>query len=375
MSLGDSSIGDYLPNNIEIEKVLLGALLNKNSYVEDVIDFLRPNHFFLPLHQKIYELILKIVDSGGTANPITIKNYFNNDDVFLESKIKPFDYLIDITYAANIVINVVEFAVQVTELATRRDIIDIAEKAINKAKEENSEISSLDRVEYVEQKLFNLAFEGVQGSNFAPIEFALKSAINKVEDLRSKKSNISGVTTGFYEIDDITSGLQDSDLIIIAARPSMGKTSLAINIAINCANYFKSIDKSVGFVSLEMSSEQVATRMLSIQTGISGNKIRSGHIGGPDEFRNLTSASAEISKYPIFIDDTPALSISSIRTRARRMRRRNNLGLLIVDYLQLIKATIGSRDVNRVQEISEISQGLKAIAKELKIPVIAFKSS
>lgn len=365
-----------MPNNIEAEQALLGAFLNNNEHIEKVIDFLKPESFFSPMHQKIFKLIAKFVEKGSIANPITLKSYFKDEEL-LDHAVNSFDYLVKLVADSQVVVDVTNLSRHVYDLAIRRQLISIAEDAINGSHIEDPDISAGDRIEEVEQKIFNLVNHGERNGNFSQIKESIKGAIERIRDVKKRGKSISGVSSKLVELDKITSGLQNSDLIIIAARPSMGKTALAINIALNAADYFCEEHKdsqektpAVGFISLEMSSEQIATRILSIKTGIEGGKIRVGAIN-KDEFNNLVKESGRISEVPIFIDDTPALSISAIRTRARRLKRQHNLGLLVIDYLQLVRGSGSNRDMNRVQEIGEISQGLKAIAKELNIPVIA----
>ncbi|MDJ1407643.1 MAG: replicative DNA helicase [Candidatus Midichloria sp.] len=367
-----------LPNNIEAEQSVLGVLLNNNEHLEKVIDFLRPEHFFVPMHEKIFELIIKFNERGSLANPITLKNHVDTNTFMGDIEIAGFEYLVKITASAQVVCDIENLARHIHELALRRRIISIAEEAIQDSHKDEVEVSTNDRIEDIEQKLFNLAMVGEREGKVVQLKAPLKSTIQKIKEAKDRGSTVSGVSSKLVELDKITSGFQNSDLVIIAARPSMGKTSLAINVAINATEFFEEERKrrnllnmkSVGFVSLEMSADQIATRILSIKTGVDGSKIRTGSVNR-EEFEKLARESAILSDMNFFIDDTPALSISAIRTRARRMKRQQNLGLLIIDYLQLIRSSGFSRDMNRVQEIGEISQGLKAIAKELDIPVIA----
>ena len=369
-----------LPNNIEAEQYILGALLINNNHLEKIIDFLKSDHFFVPIHQKIYELILRFSERGSVATAVALKSYIEEYWDPTNPNQSAYSYLITLTANAQILYDIEALARIVYELAVRRFIIDIAQQAIKRSKIDNLEIAINDRIEEIEQQLFNLAYAGENEGKILKLNACLKTTIKKITESRERGGVISGVSTQFIEIDKKTGGMQNSDLVIIAARPAMGKTSLAINIAINAAEFFieetkkknspeKSI-KSVAFFSLEMSSEQIGARILSIRTGIDGSKIRSGMIN-KEEFEKLVKESAGLAEMNFFIDDSPALSISAIRTRARRMKRQNNIGLIVVDYLQLIRPSGFSRETNRVQEIGEISQGLKALAKELNIPVIA----
>lgn len=375
-----------LPNNIEAEQIIIGALLNNNEYIDKVIDFLKSEHFYMPIHQKIYNSILKFVEKGVIANPITLKSFFEKEEVLLDAGVTSFEYLVKLAANAQIIVDITALAKAIYELAIRRQLIEIGEDVVNEAHQEDIDGSINKRIEKVEQRLFNLASYGDNKYGFNQLKSAVLEALHRVKLAKERGGGVSGVPTKFIDLDKMTGGLQDSDLIIIAARPSMGKTALAINIAINAAENFqeeyRSLNKnkfsdqnntqakSVGFISLEMSSEQIATRILAIKTGIDSGKIRIGMIN-KDEFNKLTQESSKLSSIPIYMDDTPALSISAIRTRVRRMKRQQNLGLLVIDYLQLIRGSGAVKDGNRVQEIGEISQGLKAIAKELNIPVVA----
>jgi replicative DNA helicase len=369
-----------LPNNIEAEQAVIGALLNNNANLEKVIEFLKPEHFFIPAHQKIYDLIVKFNEKGSLANAITLKNHLDKES-FMDFELSGFEYLVKITASSQVIYDIAHLGKAVYELALRRNIISIAEESILESYKDEVDISTNDRIEKIEQKLFNLAISGEKDNALLQLRSSLKTTIHKIREAKARGGSISGVSTKLIEIDRITGGLQNSDLIILAARPSMGKTSLAINIAVNACEFFEEEYKrtkqsnpqnlkSVGFMSLEMSADQIAARILSIKTAVDGSKIRTGTVN-KEEFDKLVRESGNLSEMNMFIDDTASLSISAIRTRARRMKRQHNLGILIIDYLQLVRASGMSKDANRVHEIGEISQGLKAIAKELDIPVIA----
>ena len=365
-----------LPNNLESEQVLLGTLLNNNHYINEISDYLESEHFYEPIHKTIYSAILKFVEKGLIANPITLKNYLKIDSSFEELGIDKFQYLVSLTSSAQSIININSYAKIIYESALKRELIYIGENVVNMSYD-NHELSAENLIEDVEHKLFTLASRGNSDSRINDIKSSVLSALNMIDKAKKKIGGTSGVNTGYYKMNEITGGLQSSDLIIIAGRPSMGKTALAVNIAVNVAEFFSNENKknneekieSVGLFSLEMSSEQIANRILSIKTGINAGNIRTGNIK-TEEFKKLVQESTHISELPIYIDDTPALNISALRTRARRMKRKYNIGLLVVDYLQLMKGNL-MKENNRVQEIGEISQGLKAIAKELNIPVIA----
>lgn len=364
-----------VPCNVDAERAVLGAILNNNENVNKVGDFLLPEHFYVPLHKKIYEAILRFVERGMISTPITLKSYFEKDEALEKGGMNSLDYLLKMCTNAASVMNITPFAKQIYETSLRRILIEIGEETIFTAREDNIDHTAQSLIEGAEHKLFNLAIQGGTDKGFENIKVSLTEAIRRIDVARKRGTDINGTTSGYIDLDRFLGGLQNSDLLILAARPSMGKTSLAINIALNAAASFAQ-DKtkegkpnSVAIFSLEMSSEQIANRLLSIQTTIDGNKIRSGNIS-KDEFMVLLKESEKLNNLPIFIDDTAALSISAVRTRARRLKRQNNLGLIVVDYLQLLRGS-SFNEGNRVQEIGEISQGLKAIAKELDIPVIA----
>ncbi len=365
------------PSNLEAEQFVLGSFLNDNNSVNKVADILLPEHFFLPIHQSIYKLILKFMDRGLVATPLTVKSYLEQDKAFNDSSINCFDYLIKLVSDAQLIIDVYSLAVTIHDLYIRRQLIEIGQEIVINSYEDNIEYSSYDRLERAEQKLFNLATQGNTESNFTSLGSSLSSSLVRVESIIKGDKKTSGISTNFQEMDNITGGLHGSDLIIVAARPSMGKTSFAVNIALNVAIDFKSSkyeeednNHSVAIFSLEMSSEQIANRILSIRSGIDSSRIRTGSINS-QEFSLLSHETNKIAQLPLFIDDSAALSISAIRTRARRLKRQHNLGLIVIDYLQLIRPSGSSKYDSRVQEIGEISQGLKALAKELNIPVIA----
>ncbi|RZI47789.1 replicative DNA helicase [Rickettsiales endosymbiont of Peranema trichophorum] len=364
-----------MPHNINAEQGLLGALLNNNEYFNKIGDFLLQEHFYLPLHAKIYQNIIHLIDRNLIANPITLKSLLDQDETLKELGVGGFDYLVKLSAAATSIINVESFARVIYETAIRRMLIQIGEDIVNDSFEENLKKGAEAQIEAAEQKLFELAIRGTYNSRLSHIRNVLHNTLQQLSTAMKKGHKVNGVPTGFVELDNYIGGMHPSDLIIIAARPSMGKTSLAVNIGLNAADRLlgeskasKEKPKSVGIFSLEMSAEQIVTRMLSMRSKVRGTKIRLCSIGKED-FVALSRESSYLNELPIFIDDTAALSISALRTKARRLRRQHNLGLIIVDYLQLMTSK-GTAE-NRVNEIGEISQGLKAIAKELEVPVIA----
>ncbi len=379
------------PHNTEAEQAVLGAVLTNNEAINRIADFLLPEHFFEPVHKTIYEAILRFNERGLVATPVTLKNQFDNDEAMKE--IGGAAYLARIAGLASSIINVKDHASIVYSLAISRNLIEIGEDMVNDAYSSSGELRASEQIEKSEQRLFTLASEGNSDTYFAPMKHALDSAISIADSASKRKGAISGVPTGFADLDNLLGGMHNSDLVILAGRPSMGKTALALNMALNSAEHLKQEfeqkraevsdnpqeevarePEAVGVISLEMSSEQLATRMLSMKTGINAGNIRRGKLeksSHNDEFSKLIQANQELHNLPIFIDDTPALSISAIRTRARRLKRKHNLALLLIDYLQLVRGVGAQAQNNRVQEISEITMGLKAIAKELNIPVIA----
>ncbi len=366
------------PQNVEAEQLLLGAILVNNEAMYQVRDYLKPEHFYEPVHQRIFAAVQKFFDKGLIANPITLKQYFDQDEAL--AAIGGGEYLAKLAANAATIIHIPDYCEAIYDLSMRRSLIGIGEDMVNTAYQQDIDESAAHQLEAAEQKLFHLASEGVGEKSFQPIRNSVVAAIQRAEFALKNSGSVVGVSSGLKDLDKLLGGLQKSDLLILAGRPSMGKTALATNIAYNAALWFERRNKeegtsgskpqSVGFFSLEMSGEQLAARLLSGATSINSNKLRKGELSN-DEFATLVRESQRLSQIPFFIDDTPALSISALRTRARRLKRVHNLGMLVVDYLQLVRASNVNSQTNRVQEVSEITQGLKAIAKELDIPVIA----
>lgn len=365
---------DTQPSNIDAEKAVLGAFLNNNENLNKVADFLLPEHFYVPLHRKVYEIILNFVEKGLLATPITMKSYFDSDEALQKAGASSIEYLTKLSANAAGITNLVPYAKEIYDTSLKRSLIKVSEETISDVFSNKVAVFANDILEETEHKLFNLAISGNADKKVYSLKDSVLSALTRIDNARKIGAEISGTTTGYLDLDKMLAGLQNSDLLILAARPSMGKTSLAINIALNAAISFmdnKAVDKkqSVAVFSLEMSAEQIANRLLSVKTGVDGSKIRIGNISKA-EFESLLRESSVLNEMPMFIDDTPALTISALRTRARRLKRQQNIGLIIVDYLQLLRGS-SINEGNRVQEIGEISQGLKAIAKELNVPVIA----
>lgn len=357
-----------VPFHPEAEGEILGSFINDNENINKVGDFLLPEHFYLEINKKIYGFILKLINSGHPATYITIKSCFRD-----EENLKDIDqYIIGIISRAHLLTDVISLGKIIYDSYLKRQLIGISQEIVNKASKASLEESGQECLEEAEQMLFNLASSGSTGNRCVRLAKVMLNSVEKIKTLKKQGTEVFGVPTGFNDLDKITGGLQDSDLIILAARPSMGKTALAVNMAYNAAQsfgrYLKN-DKSVLIFSLEMSTEQVVTRIISMLTNISSSQLRKGTFLNGEELGRVTAITANVSDIPLFIDDTAASTISAIRTKARRMKRQHNIGLIVIDYLQLIRGSAGHS--NRVNEIGEISQGLKAIAKELNIPVLA----
>ncbi|MEM6780533.1 MAG: replicative DNA helicase [Pseudomonadota bacterium] len=362
-----------LPQNIDAEQGLIGMLLIDNRHLEKVSDFLRPDHFFQPVHGRIFEAINTMVDRGQSASPVTLKGYFEKDDGLKD--VGGARYLAELASEVPLLNDAKDYAQTIYDLYLRRELITLGEDVVNDAYDQQIDRDASNAIEAAESKLFALAESGQVGKGFITLKDSVLTAIDIAEKAYKTDSHVTGIATGLTDLDSKLGGLHDSDLLILAARPSMGKSSLAINAGYNAAKkYAETGGKEgarVGFFSLEMSSDQIATRILADEASISGDAIRKGNINESD-FRRFVEASQKLSQVPLYIDDTPALSIGAVRARARRLKRQHGLDMLMIDYLQLLQGT-GSRQSseNRVLEISEITRGLKAIAKELGIPVVA----
>ncbi len=361
-----------LPYNIEAEKGLLGAILVDNRAYEKASDLLRPGNFALSVHGRIFEAMDKLIERGQIADPVTMARYFEQEESLVE--IGGPAYLADLAGSAVTVINTSEYGRIIHDLYLKRELIDLGENIVNKAYGGEVDETATAQIETAEQNLYDLATTGKYEGGFQDFKSAVVSAINMTEAAHKRESGLAGVGTGFREIDKLLGGLHPSDLIILAGRPAMGKTALATNIAYNAAyDYSRSEGREgavVGFFSLEMSAEQLAARILSEQSNISSDRMRKGELSN-EEFSVLANCSQTLHQIQIFIDDTPALTVSALRTRARRLKRQHKVGLIVVDYLQLISGTSTSRNDSRVQEVSEITRGLKTLAKELDVPVLA----
>jgi replicative DNA helicase len=368
------------PHNIEAEQALLGAILINNEAMDRVGGFLQPQHFYDPIHQQIYEIAGKIIQAGKQATPITLRTFFENAEP-IDADLTVPQYLGRLAASATTIINVTDYGRVIYDLATRRALIAIGEDMVNAAFDSPVDFPPEEQIQEAEGKLYGLAESGKYGQGFLSFNTALTQAIDMANAAYQREGHLSGLSTGLTDLDSKLGGLQPSDLIILAGRPSMGKTALVTNIAYNVAKAYKAetqpdgtrktVDGGiVGFFSLEMSAEQLAARILSEQAEISSEKIRRGMIN-EEEFKKLVQVSKIMGQSPLYIDQTGGISIAQLAARARKLKRQHGLDLLIVDYLQLLSGSAKKASEGRVQEITEITTGLKALAKELAVPIIA----
>ncbi|XAO71178.1 MAG: replicative DNA helicase [Acetobacteraceae bacterium] len=364
------------PANLEAEMALLGALLTNNKAYEHVSDFLAAEHFANAVHGKIYGAIARRIDRGMLADPITMRADFEHSGML--EPVGGTAYLGKLLASMVGIVNAGEYGRAIHDAWIRRQLIDIGENVVNNAYGATTELAGSEQIEAAEETLFKLATDKGQDGGFVAFDRALATALEVAEHAFLRTGDVSGLTSGLRDFDKKTGGLHPSDLLIIAGRPAMGKTALATKIAFSAARTLmqEATDSntqprgSVAIFSLEMSSEQLATRILSAQAEISSERIRRGDIG-QKEFDRFVRVTRELQELPLFIDETPAISLSAMRTRCRRLARTKGLSLVVVDYLQLMRPAVGTRPESRVLEISLITQGLKAIAKELSVPVIA----
>jgi len=357
---------EELPNNIEAEQSVIGTILVSNEIFDEINNIISSKNFYDPMHQKIFSAIENLIFKGMLANPITLKNYFENEKDDLNVP----DYLVKVTKFSTSARQAIEYSKIIYDMFVRRELIKISEGTIDSAKLKDLDLSGQNIIENSEKLLFDLAEKGSSSTSLVKFDEALKFTIEMASNAYKNDEGIVGVPTGLTDLDDRLGGLHKSDLIIIAGRPSMGKTALATNIAFNAARKLQESGKksSIAFFSLEMSSEQLSTRILAEQSRIRSNDIRRGRISD-EQFDKFIETSKNISELPLFIDETPAISIAAVSNRARRIKRLFGLDMVVIDYIQLMRAT-NTKD-GRVQEISEITQGLKALAKELSVPVLA----
>ena len=368
IKLTDSNFNTKQPSNLEAEQALLGSILVNNDIIDEVSTIINPTSFYDPAHTKIYEVIETLNNKGMIANPITLKNYFEKDNMLNE--VGGTEYLVKLTRFSGSTKQAVDYAKIIHEMYLRRELVLISDRLSSdtlNAKEQNAE----NIIESTEKSLFDLAERGSFSQSFLKFNQALDQTIEMATLAMKNDKGIVGVPTGLTDLDEKLGGLHKSDLVILAGRPSMGKTALATNIAYHAAQTLMSRQEksSVAFFSLEMSSEQLSTRILSEQAKIKSDDIRRGKVT-EEEINRYIETSRNIYNLPLFIDETPAITIATLSNRARRIKRLFGVSLIVVDYIQLMRAN-SNRNDNRVQEISEITQGLKALAKELGVPVLA----
>ena len=367
-----------LPQNIEAEAALLGALMIDNRLIEDIQLKLKPHHFFEPLHGRIYEAILRLNDRNMVANPVTLRPMFEADEAMKE--VGGAAYLAQLTGSGAALIGARDFAQQIYDLALLRSLIGVGRGLVEGALDTSEEVAPLEQIEKAETELYKVAEEGGAEGKAKSFAEATRDALQTAERALNSGGHLSGITSGLESLNAKIGGLHKSDLIIVAGRPGMGKSALATNIGFAAAQRYlrdiedgiepeKSAGAPVALFSLEMSADQLATRILAEQSGISSENLRMGKIS-KQEFRHLARAAAELEGLPLYIDDTPGLTIAALRARARRLKRQKGIGMVVIDYLQLLQGTGRNANDNRVQEISEISRGLKTLAKELDLPVI-----
>jgi replicative DNA helicase len=367
------------PNNIEAEQALLGAILVNNDACDRVSGFLQPEHFFEAVHARIYEATSTLIRAGKLASPVTLKTFFERDETLQE--IGGTAYLARLAAAASTIINAEEYGRAIFELAQRRKLINIGTDIVNESYDTPVDLSARDLIEHAEQSLYSIAESNTYGQGFQNFARALTDAVDMAANAYQRDGGLSGISSGLRDLDEKMGGLQASDLIIVAGRPAMGKSALATNISYHVAKNYKAEHQTdgslkvldggvVGLFSLEMSAEQLATRIIAEQSGISSERIRRGKIA-EDEFHRIVDVSRELQSLPLYIDATGGLSIGQVAARARRLKRQRGLGLLVIDYLQLLAGSAKRASEGRVQEVSEITVGLKALAKELNVPIIA----
>jgi replicative DNA helicase len=366
------------PCNLEAEQALLGALLSNNKAYDRVSEFLLPEHFADSVHARIYQSIARRVEASQLADPVTLRSEFEHSDALAE--VGGTAYLTQLLTAMVGIINAGDYGRTIYDAWIRRQLIEIGETVVNQAFAPEPDLDGPKQIEQAEQSLFDLATHGTADTKMMVFSSALSLAINNAEKAFKQAGRVSGLSTGLRDLDKKTGGLHPSDLLILAGRPGMGKTALATKIAFGAAESMlanaRALDpdalakNSVVIFSLEMSAEQLANRLLSEESRVSTDRIRRGEIGDRD-FNKFVAVSKKLQHLPLYIDDTPAITLSALRTRCRRLQRTRGLGLVVIDYLQLMRPSVGTRAENRVLEISMITQGLKALAKELKLPVLA----
>ena len=363
-------IDNKQPSNIEAEQALIGSVLVNNDIIDEISSIISSSTFYDPAHTKIYEVIETLNNKGMIANPITLKNFFEKDNMLDE--VGGTEYLVKLTRFSSSTKQAVDYAKIIHEMFLRRQLVLISDKLSTDTLNANDqEQNAEDIIESAEKSLFDLAERGRFSQSYIKFNQAIDQTIQMATMAMQSDQGIVGIPTGLKDLDEKLGGLHKSDLIILAGRPSMGKTALATNIAYNASHHIlkRQEKSSVAFFSLEMSSEQLSTRILSEQAKIRSDDIRRGKVN-EEEINRYIETSRNIYNLPLFIDETPAITIATLSNRARRMKRLFGLSLIVVDYIQLMRSSSNKND-GRVQEISEITQGLKALAKELSVPVLA----
>lgn len=361
------------PQNIEAEQALLGAILSDNRALEKVSEFLHPEHFSSPVHGEIFKALCHYIEQGRIADPITLKAYFKDKEELKE--VGGADYLVQLALSASAIINVGDYGKTVFDCYLRRQLISVGSDIVNSAFDMRLDSDSEQQIEQAEKKLYDLANEGQPEGGPKEFATALKASLKSVENAMKAPDGLSGVTTGLADMDKLLGGLHNSDLIILAGRPAMGKTALATTIAFNAACRFAEENKkspnkkSVAFFSLEMSAEQLATRILSAKAQVPSHLMRTGQLSDA-QFEDLAASMELLNQLPLYVDETPGMTVNAIKNRARRLKRDKSkgLGLIVVDYLQLMLGA--GRSENRVQELSEMTRALKIMAKDLDVPVL-----
>src|SRR5690242_7723015 len=367
------------PHNIEAEQALLGAILVNNEAFYRVSDFLEPKHFFEPIHQRIFELAGGLIRASKIATPVTLKTFLPGDTDIAGLSVN--QYLARLAAEATTIINAEDYGRTIYDLAVRRDLIAIGEDMVNLAYDAPVDSTPTQHIEDAERRLYEIAETGRFDTGFQRFAHALTTAVDMAARAYQRDGRLSGLATGLTDLDSKMGGLQPSDLVILAGRPGMGKSALATNLGYNIAKAWTGEIRTdghmatvnggiVGFFSLEMSAEQLATRIISEQTGIPSNKIRRGAIDESD-FEKIKDVSIELQNLPFYVDETGGLSIGQLAARARRLKRQRGLDLVVIDYIQLLQGTTRRSSENRVQEVTEITTRLKALAKELNIPILA----
>lgn len=360
---------DKMPQNIEAEQSLIGSVLFDNKVLEDLPTNFATRHFFDPLHATIFDACIFLIDNGRLADPLTLKSYLKQDDLQRDMDIEK--YLSELREGVVSLSKAKFYAEEIRNCYVRRSLIRIGDELINKSVNPTIDVTPDQEISNTEEQLYNLAEK--DQINSGPLDFksVLASATNQINEAYNRKGKLSGIDTGFSGLNRQLGGLNKSDLLVLAGRPAMGKTALATNIGFNAAKSSKlEKNESILIFSLEMSAEQLAQRILAEQSTIDSHKLRSGDLN-ETEFSKLVSTQNDILNLPFFIDDTPAISVGQIASRARRLKRTHGLSLIIIDYIQLIQGSKASEAQGRVQEVSNITRGLKSLAKELNVPILA----